>query len=287
MPEEAVNRRLQLVASPHGEPERNRPQAMDTEEGGGPTWPAKHTRQDDLRPSHDPTCRRRGDARARGCSGAGGPREREPEPAGPQRSAREREWCRGCARNERKLRDVRLADVSAADSAPRQPERRECSSRSVLEHPGRVTVVERERQRTGRRQAVRGVRRQGRQQEPTGTVPRRLRPQRGLRVRHELRNRTNQPGAHRLRVRPAVAASDPRDTAGRGDASGSREPPAELVSAVSLPSVSVPSVGLPAVAGGALPVTGGGVLILVLVALGAIAAGGGMTVIARHRLTKA
>ena len=68
---------------------------------------------------------------------------------------------------------------------------------------------------------------------------------------------------------------------------GVARPAAELVSAVSLPSVSIPSVSLPAAASGALPVTGGDVLILVLVALGAIAAGGGMTVIARHRVTKA
>ena len=68
---------------------------------------------------------------------------------------------------------------------------------------------------------------------------------------------------------------------------GVARPAAELVSAVSLPSVSIPSVSLPAAASGALPVTGGDVLILVLVALGAIATGGGMTVIARHRVTKA
>jgi hypothetical protein len=63
------------------------------------------------------------------------------------------------------------------------------------------------------------------------------------------------------------------------------KPPGALVTPASLPSI--PSVSLPAAAGGALPVTGGDVLILVLVALGAIAAGGGMTVIARHRLTRA
>jgi hypothetical protein len=63
------------------------------------------------------------------------------------------------------------------------------------------------------------------------------------------------------------------------------KPPGALVTPASLPSI--PSVSLPASAGGALPVTGGDVLILVLVALGAIAAGGGMTVIARHRLTRA
>ena len=63
--------------------------------------------------------------------------------------------------------------------------------------------------------------------------------------------------------------------------------PGELVTPVSLPSVSIPSVSLPTAAGRTLPVTGGDVLILVLVALGAIAAGGGMTVIARRRLTRA
>ena len=68
--------------------------------------------------------------------------------------------------------------------------------------------------------------------------------------------------------------------------------PGELVSPVSVPSVSIPGVSIPGVSvpssvRGALPVTGGDVLILVLVALGAIAAGGGMTVLGRRRLTRA
>ncbi|HEY4401026.1 MAG TPA: hypothetical protein VGO38_03240, partial [Acidimicrobiia bacterium] len=63
--------------------------------------------------------------------------------------------------------------------------------------------------------------------------------------------------------------------------------PGELVSPVSLPSVSLPSVSLPAAAGGALPVTGGNVLVLVLVALGAVSVGGALTVLGRRRLTRA
>jgi hypothetical protein len=64
-------------------------------------------------------------------------------------------------------------------------------------------------------------------------------------------------------------------------------PSSALAASVSLPSVSIPSVSLPAAARRTLPVTGGDVLILVLVALGAIAAGGGMTVIGRRRFTRA
>jgi len=56
---------------------------------------------------------------------------------------------------------------------------------------------------------------------------------------------------------------------------------------VSIPGVSIPGVSVPSSVRGALPVTGGDVLILVLVALGAIAAGGGMTVLGRRRLTRA
>ena len=64
-------------------------------------------------------------------------------------------------------------------------------------------------------------------------------------------------------------------------------PASALAAPVSLPSVSIPSVSLPTAAGATLPVTGGDVLILVLVALGAIAAGGGMTVMARRRFARA
>jgi hypothetical protein len=61
----------------------------------------------------------------------------------------------------------------------------------------------------------------------------------------------------------------------------------ELVTPVSLPSVSVPRVSVPSVAPGALPVTGGDLLMLVLIALAPLTVGGGMTVIGRRALTKA
>ena len=64
------------------------------------------------------------------------------------------------------------------------------------------------------RQAVRRLRRQGRQQEPEGSVPRPAGPQQRLRVRPQPRHRAWQPGPHRLhrqhRRRPTTRASPAR-----------------------------------------------------------------------------
>src|SRR2546430_6820541 len=59
----------------------------------------------------------------------------------------------------------------------------------------------------------------------------------------------------------------------------------ELVTPVSLPGI--PSVSVPSIVRGGLPNTGAGVLMLVLVALGAVSVGGAMTVFGRRRLTRA
>jgi len=63
--------------------------------------------------------------------------------------------------------------------------------------------------------------------------------------------------------------------------------PPIVVTPVSLSGVRIPSVSVPSIVRGGLPNTGAGVLILVLVALGAISAGTAMTVLGRRRLTRA
>jgi hypothetical protein len=60
-------------------------------------------------------------------------------------------------------------------------------------------------------------------------------------------------------------------------------PPAELVSAVPVPSVSIPSVRVPTQA---LPVTGGQLLLQLLLALAALVVGAALTVIGRRRLAR-
>jgi len=63
--------------------------------------------------------------------------------------------------------------------------------------------------------------------------------------------------------------------------------PPIVVTPVSLSGVRIPSVSVPSIVRGGLPNTGAGVLILVLVALGAISTGTAMTVLGRRRLTRA
>ena len=272
---------------------RAKPVSGSTEKDGGHTqWLVQPNDQDASAPESRSQLPSSGRPWRWGCgTGVGGPgeRKREPEPAGAERSAREREWCCGRARDERKLRDVRVADVSAADSAPRQPERRQRQSRSVLEHPGRVTVAQRERQRTCGREALRGLRGDGRQQEPTRSVPRRLGSERGLRVRHQQRDRTDQPGAHGLPADSADAAhsgdarsaADARE-AGRG-AAGDRSCGARGSAREQHPCAGHSGRGSRA----RCPFTGNELFVKLAVALLALSAGGAMVFVGRRRMTTA
>ena len=122
---------------------------------------------------------------------------------------------------------------------------------------------------------MRGLRGEGRQQEPAGSVPDGSDPNAGYECDTNNGIGETNPAHTGCVSTPPTPVTPPVVVT----------PPGALVTPVSLPSI--PSVSLPAAAGGALPVTGGDVLILVLVALGAIAVGVGMTVIARHRLTRA
>ncbi len=103
----------------------------------------------------------------------------------------------------------------AAAAVDRRPEprwgERSVPGGCVLLHAQRPALGQRQRQGQRGGQAVRRLRRQGGQQEPARSAPRRERPQQGLRVRRQPRHRPDQPGAHRMCTHHPAAG----DTAAR------------------------------------------------------------------------